>query len=342
MMRHIAANVLTLMIVALLLLLGIITWGQVQYRASGPLSEALTIEVERGEGLASVTEKLVERNAISNETVFRMAARYTDKDAGLKFGEYEIPASASMEDVLRLLNAGSNVVRQVVVPEGWTSWQVVEMLRGMEDLTGEIAEIPLEGMLAPAGYDFERGDSREAILSRMQVEQERILAEAWAARDPNVPIETPEELLVLASIVEKETGIAEERERVAAVFANRLERGMRLQTDPTVIYGITLGRETLGRGLRASELAAATPFNTYVIAGLPPTPIANPGRDAIDAAANPSDAEDIYFVADGTGGHAFATTLEEHNRNVAAWRRIEAERAAAAEAEADTTETESQ
>lgn len=335
MMRHIAANALTLLIVGLVLLLGVITWGQVQYRASGPLSEPLTIEVERGEGLSSVTAKLAEQSAISNPTVFRMAARYTDMDAGLRFGEYEIPAGASMEDVLRLLNAGSNIVRQVVVPEGWTSWQVVEMLRGMEDLTGEIEEVPPEGMLAPAGYDFERGDSREAILTRMLAEQERILAEAWEARDPGVPVETPEELLVLASIVEKETGVPEERARVAGVFTNRLERGMRLQTDPTVIYGITLGREALGRGLRASELAAATPFNTYVIEGLPPTPIANPGRDAINAAAHPSDVEDIYFVADGTGGHAFAQTLDEHNANVAAWRRIEADRATAAEADGD-------
>lgn len=329
MMRHVAANALTLLIVGLVVLLGVVTWGQRQYREPGPSTAPVVIEVESGEGLASVTEKLAEAEAIANPTVFRIAARYTDMDAGLKFGEYEVPQGASMEEILRLLNAGSNVVRQVVVPEGLTSWQVVELLREVPELTGEVAEIPPEGMLAPAGYDFERGDSREALLERMQSEQERILAEAWEGRAPDLPVETPEELLTLASIVEKETGLAEERERVAGVFVNRLRQDMRLQTDPAVIYGITLGREVLGRGLRASELAAATPFNTYVIPGLPPTPIANPGQAAIEAAANPAKVEDLYFVADGTGGHAFATTLEEHNANVAAWRRIEAEQAAA-------------
>lgn len=334
MMRHVAANTLTLLILGLVVLFAVVSWGQRQYRAPGPLDAPLVVEVERGSGLASVTEALQDAGAIGNTTVFRIAARYTDMDAGLRFGEYEIPAGASMEQILRLLNAGSNVVRRVVVPEGLTSWQVVELLREVPELTGEIEEIPAEGTLAPAGYDFERGDAREAILARMQAEQERILAEAWQERAPDVPVETPEELLTLASIVEKETGVAEERERVAGVFANRLRRGMRLQTDPTVIYGITLGRETLGRGLRASELAAATPFNTYVIPGLPPTPIANPGRAAVEAAANPAAVDDLYFVADGTGGHAFAETLEEHNANVADWRRIEAERAAQEEAEA--------
>ncbi len=200
------------------------------------------------------------------------------------------------------------MTRQVVVPEGWTSWQVVEALRAREDLTGEIAEVPPEGSLAPAGYDYQRGDTRQSLIDRMRLEQERILAEAWEGRDPDLPVSSPEELLILASIIERETGIAEERGEVAGVFVNRLRRGMRLQTDPTVIYGITRGEGSLGRGLRASELAAATPYNTYVIQGLPPGPIANPGRDAIEAAARPLETENLYFVADGTGGHAFAAT----------------------------------
>jgi UPF0755 protein len=336
MMRHVAANFLTLAILGLVVVFGVITWGQSQFRAPGPLTEPLRFEVERGEGLGSVAEKLAEAGAIGNETVFRVGARYAKLDAGLKFGEYEFPPGASMEAILRQLNEGGNVLRRIVVPEGWTSWQVVEALRAREDLTGEIAEIPPEGSLAPAGYDYQNGDDRQAILDRMRAEQDRILAEAWAGRDPDLPLASPEELLILASIVEKETGVPEERGTVAGVFVNRLREGMRLQTDPTVIYGITKGEGTLGRGLRASELAAATPWNTYVIAGLPPTPIANPGRASIEAAARPETTDYLYFVADGTGGHAFAETLVQHNANVAAWRRIEAQRAAeeAAAAEA--------
>jgi UPF0755 protein len=220
----------------------------------------------------------------------------------------------------------------VVVPEGLTSWQVVELLNAREELTGEVPAVPLEGSLAPAGYDFQRGDTREELLGRMQEEQTEIVDEAWAARAPDLPLNSPEELLTLASIVEKETAVAEERRRVASVFVNRLRRGMRLQTDPSVIYGITEGKAPLGRGLRASELAMATPYNTYVREGLPPTPIANPGRAAIEAAADPEDTEFLYFVADGSGGHVFARTLEEHNANVATWRRIEARRAAEAKA----------
>jgi UPF0755 protein len=335
MMRHVAANALTLLIVGLVVIFGIVTWAQTQVRARGPLVEPLDFQVERGEGLVSVADRLGETGAISSPRLFRIAARYGELDAGLKFGEYAIPAGASMREILELLNRGGNVLRQVVVPEGLTSWQVVELLNAREELAGEIAELPAEGALAPAGYDFQRGDTRADLVTRMQGEQQAILAAAWAGRAPDLPLASPEELLTLASIVEKETGVPEERRRVAAVFVNRLNRGMRLQTDPTVIYGITEGRAPLGRGLRASELATVTPYNTYVRAGLPPTPIANPGRAAIEAAANPEASDYLYFVADGTGGHAFARTLEEHNANVAAWRRIEAERLAAERAAAE-------
>ena len=260
--------------------------------------------------------------------LFRISARYDELDAGLRYGDYRIPAGASMREILELLNRGGNVIRQVVVPEGLTSWQVVEMLKVQPELEGEVAEVPPEGALAPAGYDFQRGDERQAIIDRMRAEQGEIVAAAWAGRAPDLPLESPEELLTLASIVEKETGVAEERPLVASVFVNRLRQGMRLQTDPAVIYGITKGEGPLGRGLRASELATVTPYNTYAIVGLPPTPIANPGKAAIEAAANPEESDFLYFVADGSGGHAFARTLQEHNANVAAWRRIEARRAA--------------
>ncbi len=214
---------------------------------------------------------------------------------------------------------------RVTLAEGATSWQVVDSLRKAPFLTGEIAAVPAEGSLAPNSYDVARGADRGELLALMADRQTAILAELWAARAADLPYDTPEEALVMASIVEKETGVAAERPRVAGVFVNRLRSGMRLQTDPTVIYGVTRGEGALGRGLRQSELRRETPYNTYVITGLPPTPIANPGRDAIEAAVNPAATEDLFFVADGTGGHAFAKTLEEHNENVARWRALEAQ-----------------
>lgn len=214
---------------------------------------------------------------------------------------------------------------RALIAEGVTSWQVVDALNGLDLLEQDVADVPAEGALAPDSYEFSPGDTVASILSRMTERQELILAEAWENRDADLPLESPEEALILASIVEKETGVPEERRQVASVFVNRLNQGMKLQTDPTVIYGITEGQGVLGRGLRQSELRRETPWNTYVIPALPPTPIANPGRASIEAALNPDSTEYIFFVADGTGGHAFATNLDDHNRNVARWREIEAE-----------------
>ncbi|QFT93357.1 putative aminodeoxychorismate lyase [Roseovarius sp. THAF9] len=219
---------------------------------------------------------------------------------------------------------------RVAVAEGVTSWQVVNALGAVDALDGEVAAVPPEGSLAPNSYEFSVGDTRESILTRMREAQELILTEAWQNRASDIAVETPEEALILASIIEKETGVPTERGQVASVFTNRLQEGMRLQTDPTVIYGITNGEGVLGRGLRQSELRAETPYNTYVIDGLPPTPIANPGRASIEAAVNPEDTDYVFFVArtlDPRDGHLFAETLEEHNRNVAAYRALEAERA---------------
>ena len=214
---------------------------------------------------------------------------------------------------------------RVALAEGVTSWQVVETLKGIEVLSGEAA-VPLEGVLAPDSYEVSVGDTVQSVLDRMEAAQQRLIDEAWESRDPDTPLTSKQDLLILASIIEKETAVAEERGVVASVFTNRLNRSIRLQTDPTVIYGITQGQGTLGRGLRQSELRRDTPWNTYTIDGLPITPIANPGRASLEAAANPDTTDFIYFVADGTGGHAFAKTLNEHNRNVAAWRKIERER----------------
>lgn len=220
---------------------------------------------------------------------------------------------------------------RVTLAEGVTAWQVVEMLRRTEFLEGTIAEVPQEGSLAPDSYEVVRGGDRAALLAAMADKQVKVLAELWAERADGLPYASAEEALIMASIVEKETGIPEERKQVASVFVNRLRKGMKLQTDPTVIYGVTNGEGILGRGLRQSELRRETPYNTYVITGLPPTPIANPGRLSIEAALNPDDTPFIFFVADGSGGHAFAVTLEEHNANVVKWREIEAQQGKAEE-----------
>lgn len=217
---------------------------------------------------------------------------------------------------------------RVTLAEGVTSWQVVEALKRADFLAGDVAERPPEGSLAPDSYDVVRGGDRAKLIAEMAVSQAAILAGLWAARADGLPYQTPEEALVMASIIEKETGVPEERRQVASVFVNRLDRGMKLQTDPTVIYGVTKGEGVLGRGLRQSELRRITPWNTYVIDGLPPTPIANPGRLSIEAALNPDTTPFVFFVADGTGGHAFAETLDQHNENVARWREIEKQQAA--------------
>jgi len=237
------------------------------------------------------------------------------------------PASEPVAPEYVEVRSDADTRYRVALAEGVTSWQVVEALRLADFLTGEVAEVPAEGTLAPESYEVTAGTARADVLARMAALQARRLEEVWANRDDGLPIETPEEALILASIIEKETSIAAERGAVASVFVNRLREGMRLQTDPTVIYGVTEGRGVLGRGLRRSELQRETPWNTYVIFGLPPTPIANPGLESLRAAVSPEETDLLFFVADGTGGHAFARTLAEHNQNVARWREIERQRA---------------
>jgi UPF0755 protein len=288
-------------------------------------------------------ETVLEIVTAGGPSSFRYAATYVlriDGSGELRLrerlpgtGEIVELATFSYEDgtpevYSRLVEEEQITVYRVAIPEGLTSWQIVQGLNQADFLDGQVADIPAEGSLAPDTYEVRRGDDRNAILERMRAAQEVILAEVWAARTDGLPIATAEEALVLASIIEKETSVPDERRQVSSVFVNRLNQGMRLQTDPTVIYGVTNGRGVLGRGIRQSELRDDNPWNTYVIDGLPPTPIANPGRAAIEAAVDPDTTPYIFFVADGTGGHAFSVTLEEHNENVARWRQIEAERAA--------------
>jgi len=275
------------------------------------------------------------RNTCGAEVIYRVGINRTIVDVreldpatnefvelvSFQAGELEVPAQYA--DV----RAEGDATYRVVIAEGATSWQITNALGEIDILTPDVTDAPAEGSLAPRDYEIREGQTVSSVLDRMQTIQAAIMAEAWENRVDGLPLNSPEEAMILASIIEKETSVADERRQVASVFVNRLNRGMRLQTDPTVIYGITRGEGVLGRGLRQSELRGETPWNTYVIPGLPPTPIANPGKAAIEAALDPDTTEYIFFVADGTGGHAFATNLDDHNRNVAVWRQIEAERA---------------
>lgn len=305
---------------------GLVLFGYMKFNEAGPLEAERVFEIRRGEGMGAVASRLERDGLISSADLFRIGARYRGMSERIKYGEFMIPARASMSGILDIVVEGRTITYRVTVPEGWTSWQVARLLNGADNLSGSVDERPPEGSVAPNTYTYSKNEDRGAVLGRMMRAQSAILQEAWNGRAEGLPLGSPEEALILASIVEKETGINSERDIVASVFINRLSRGMKLDTDPTVIYGLTGGEEPLGRGLRRSELRKETPYNTYLIKGLPPTPIANPGRAAIEAVLNPADTEFLFFVADGTGGHAFAKTLSEHNRNVRKWRKIEAER----------------
>ncbi|WP_138935062.1 endolytic transglycosylase MltG [Roseovarius arcticus] len=284
----------------------------------------ITRIITRGGASTCGTEVVYRIGVNSNEIEVREldleSNRYVEKAAFDPASEEEAPA------IFAEVSAQADTRYRVAIAEGTTSWQIVEAMKSIDVLDGDVAEIPAEGTLAPDSYEVVKGDTRASVIARMTDAQEVLVAAAWASRVDGLPLENEQEMLVLASIIEKETGLPDERRQVASVFENRLKRGMRLQTDPTVIYGITEGKGVLGRGLRASELRAATAWNTYVIEGLPPTPIANPGRASIEAAVDPAATDFVFFVADGSGGHAFAETLEQHNANVAKWRQIEAER----------------
>ena len=309
----------------------------VQYSGKSPFLKAGSFLVQERASMADIVDVVTRGGASTcgSEIVYRIGILRTQVQvreldpvtqrfvvqAEFTPGEGELPV-----DYTRLRGEAGTRYR-IALAEGATSWQIVDALKRAEFLVGEVAEVPGEGLLAPDSYEVLVGADRAELLARMVSAQELRLAEAWAGRADDLPYSTPEEALVMASIVEKETGLGEERPQVASVFVNRMRRGMKLQTDPTVIYGITHGQGALGRGLRQSELRSDTPYNTYVIAGLPPTPIANPGLASIKATLHPASTDYIFFVANGTGGHAFAATLAEHNRNVAAWRAIEAERA---------------
>tara|TARA_R110002020_G_scaffold189446_10_gene388528 strand:+ start:2578 stop:3774 length:1197 start_codon:yes stop_codon:yes gene_type:complete len=334
--------VLSLIIFIAIVGIGVFWYGKTEFEGPGPLDQTTDFMVRDGAALKQIAAGLERQGIVANQRIFSLGAQGILGDDTLKAGEYEIKAHASMRDIVELMQSGKSILHSFTVPEGQTVQQVFDRLRTAEMLVGDLPEeMPAEGALLPETYKFSRGTTRAEIIAQMLNGQTRALEQVWARRAPDLPLASPEELVILASIVEKETARADERPRVAGVFINRLNRGMRLQSDPTIIYGLFGGAgKPSDRPIYKSDVEKPTPYNTYVINGLPPTPIANPGREAMEAVANPSRTKDLYFVADGTGGHAFAETLDEHNSNVARWRRLEAEQKQAAEAAAAAEEDE--
>jgi UPF0755 protein len=326
------------MMLAIIVAAGILYYGKTEFDAPGPLTGEKAILIPNESGLSSIALLLEQEGVIDDRYVFMGGVSAYRQSRRLKAGEYAFLPGMSMREVMDLLVSGKAIMHSITLPEGLTSKQIVDRVRAEDLLTGDIEAVPPEGTLLPETYAFTRGTTRQQIIDQMAAAHTKAVAEIWAGRRDGLPVDTPEEMVILASIVEKETGKADERPRVAAVFVNRLNEGMRLQSDPTVIYGVVGGEGTLGRAIRRSDLDAENPYNTYRINGLPPGPIANPGRAALEAVATPSTTDELYFVADGTGGHVFATTLAEHNRNVAKWRQIERQRAAEGEALTDQRE----
>ena len=339
-------NGLLTFVLVLMLLMGSAAYlFDAQVDAPGPLERAKTVIIAKGKGTHEIAEQLEREGIVTDRRLFiaeylraRFAGQLTGtKQVQLRAGDYPVKQNASIRQVLELLSEGKTVSYRVMVPEGLTSHQIVERLKAEHSLSGDIDGVPAEGTLLPDTYVIEQGMPRQALIDRMQAEARKIFEKAWMQRRKDLPLKSMEEAVVLASIVEKETGRNDERERVAAVFINRMKQNMRLQSDPTILYGISGGKTNWGRPIQKQEITQKTAHNTYQIDGLPPTPICNPGRAAIEAVLNPSDTKELYFVADGTGGHHFAETLKDHNANVQKWRAIERDiRAKTAPAAAET------
>ena len=299
------------------------------YRAPGPRARqggVTTVLLRRGAGLAEIGAELQGSGVVRSAPLFMAAAQISGAARRIRAGEYAFASRSSLAEVMRRLRLGLIVHHHITIPEGLSSAQALAVLDRSDVLTGA-ATLPPEGALLPETYEVVRGEARQALVKRMEDDRDRMLATLWANRQPGLPFADAEQAVALASIVEKETALAAERPHVAAVYINRLRQGIRLQADPTVIYGLTHGAGPLGHGLRASELADPTPYNTYANPGLPPTPIDNPGRASLAAVLDPQPSPDLYFVADGSGGHVFAKTLAEHQKNVARWRVFEAAQA---------------
>jgi UPF0755 protein len=316
--------IFTLLILAIVGGGAAVVFGKLRFEAPGPLQADKVVNIPARAGLVEIAD-ILQKEGVMDEhrLVFIGGVLALKARSELKSGEYLFPKRASVRDVVETMVEGKVVQHLLTIPEGLTSEQIAARLLDSQILTGTIKDTPREGSMLPNSYAFRRGDTREQAIQRLQQAQQQIVKEAWERRARDLPLRTPEQLIILASIIEKETSRPEERTRIAAVFANRLKQKMRLQTDPTVIYGLAPGKGTLGRPLSRADLERPTPYNTYIIDALPPGPIANPGRASIEAAANPARTKELYFVADGTGGHAFAETYDQHQRNVARLRAVE-------------------
>src|SRR3954454_20181344 len=316
--------VITLVLVLMVGIGGAYIYGKQKIEAPGPLKEEKIVNIPARAGMTDIADALQREGVIdSNRWAFIGAVVALKARSELKPGEYAFQKNASLRDVIGTIVEGKVVQHAVTIPEGLTSEQIVARLSENDIFAGTVREMPREGTLLPETYKFPRGTTREQVIQRMQQAQKRVLGEIWERRNTDVPLKTPEQLVTLASIVEKETGKADERSRVAAVFVNRLRQKMKLQSDPTIIYGLAGGKGTLGRPIKRSEIMQPSPYNTYVVDGLPPGPIANPGRASLEATANPARTRDLFFVADGTGGHTFTETYDQHQKNVARLRSME-------------------
>jgi UPF0755 protein len=326
-LQSLTSGIVTLAVIGLVAVL-VSVWA---YESAGPKARAggaTTVILRKGGGVSEVANELAAAGVVRSSALFIAAAEITRAAPKLKAGEYAFPSEASLAQVIRKIRTGDIVHHRITIAEGLTSQQAVDLINACDVLVGQIPTPP-EGSILPETYDVTRGEQRAAVLQKMMDARDRVVSDLWAHHKPGLPYQTAEQAVTLASIIEKETALPGERPRVAAVYVNRLRQGMKLQADPTVIYGIT-GGLPLGRGIRESELLAPNPYNTYVVTGLPPGPIGNPGRASLAAAMDPPDTNELYFVADGSGGHAFAATYEEQARNVARWRQIEKDRQLAA------------
>jgi peptidoglycan lytic transglycosylase G len=331
---RLVSGVFTLLLLLMAIVGGVALALNSWVNAPGPLAASKAVVIPKGEGVHDIASRLERDGVIADRRLFiagyliAKATAWGDRARSpqLKAGDYQIPQAASIRSIIDILSDGKTITHRVTIPEGLTSHQIVERLKADPNLAGEIAEVPPEGALAPETFIVQRGAQRQAIVDNMRVETRKLMEKLWDQRQKGLPFKTWEEAVVLASIIEKETGRNDERERVAAVFVNRLRQNMRLQSDPTILYGISAGKTVWNRPILKGEIVQKTAHNTYQIDGLPPTPICNPGRASIEAVLNPASTKDLYFVADGNGGHIFSETLKDHNANVQKWRALERER----------------
>jgi UPF0755 protein len=317
------SGLLTFVLLGAVVAIAAVAWLMMESGKPGSLAENKVVNILREDDGGSIADQLERAGVIDNAIWFNLLTLFDGNRAALKRGEYEFRAGDSLRQVEATVMSGKIVLHPLTIPEGLTSEQVLQRVRDAEFLAGDLKEIPREGSILPETYDFPRGFTRQAVLMRMEKQQAKLVDEIWQKRAPDLPIKSPGEMVTLASIVEKETGKADERPRVAGVFVNRLQKHMRLESDPTIVYGLVFGKGTLGHPITRDELNRPTAYNTYLIDGLPPGPISNPGKAALEAVANPVRSKDLYFVADGTGGHVFAETFDQHQKNVAHWRQIE-------------------